>query len=58
MENNIFSIVMAESFNFSCNMIIYWLKSWGDYVSPPKKSTCDTNAQTSQNIQMSQIIVC
>jgi hypothetical protein len=24
------------SFNFLCNTLFYWLKNWGDFVSPEK----------------------
>jgi hypothetical protein len=43
--------VTFESFNFLCNTLFYWLKNWGDFVSPEKKSICDVNTHMSQNIQ-------
>jgi hypothetical protein len=39
------------SFNFLCNTLFYWLKNWGDFVSPEKKSIHNGYAQMSQNTQ-------
>ena len=44
-----------KSFNFLCNTLFYWLKNWGDFVSPEKSRSvtyrCSNVAEYSSAIE-------
>jgi hypothetical protein len=53
-----FLLVIFQSFNFPCNTLLNnWLKNWGDFVSPLKKSVMQMLKRHKKTPQASQNIV-